>query len=461
MTETIQLKTIVPPKQDNSGLIIQLTAETMKERKRKILTLMKKEKIDTLVIYEDLEHSGNFSYLTGFVTRFEEGLLILHQTGEAYLVLGNENTKMVKHSRISAELIHCPFFSLPDQPMDHEQELKAVFQKAGIQSKASVGIVGWKLFTSKQEHNRKLFDVPHYIVKALEGTVLQGKLENRTDLFIHTEYGARTTNNANEIAHYEFGSSLASDCVLETISRIEPGKSELELADSLVRYGQIPNVVPIFATGERFENAYLYPGNKKVKLGDKLSITTGFKGGLASRSGYAVAAKEELPLDQKDYLEKAVFPYYRAVVSWLEALEIGMTGKELYEVVEKVLPKSVYRWSLNPGHLTADEEWLSSPVKEDSPHVLRSGMLLQIDIIPSIAGYAGVGCENSVALADASLQNVLKLEYPELWERISKRRRYLQEVLSIKLPDCVLPLSSGVAYYTPFLLNPELAVSKS
>src|SRR5699024_5631160 len=114
--------------------------------------------------------------------------------------------------------------------------------------------------------------------------------------------------------------------------------------------------------------------------------TTGFKGGLASRSGYAVQTPDELPTDQQDYLQAVATPYFQAVVAWLENLRLGMTGAEMYQLIEEVLPKEQYHWHLNPGHLTADEEWMSSPMKKDSTISLKSGMLLQIDIIPSVAG---------------------------------------------------------------------------
>ena len=75
------------------------------------------------------------------------------------------------------------------------------------------------------------------------------------------------------------------------------------------------------------------------------------------------------------------------MAAWLEQIKIGMKGGEMYRLIETVLPKDTYGWSLNPGHLTADEEWLSSPIWKDSAHLLKSGMLLQADIIPSVPGY--------------------------------------------------------------------------
>ena len=81
------------------------------------------------------------------------------------------------------------------------------------------------------------------------------------------------------------------------------------------------------------------------------------------------------------------------MVVWLEEIRCGMSGGELYDLIEQVLPKEKYRWSLCPGHLTADEEWMSSPVYEASEEILESGMMLQTDIIPSVPGYAGTSVE--------------------------------------------------------------------
>lgn len=38
------------------------------------------------------------------------------------------------------------------------------------------------------------------------------------------ENGLRTTNNANEIAHYEFGAMLAGNCILTGMDQLALGK---------------------------------------------------------------------------------------------------------------------------------------------------------------------------------------------------------------------------------------------
>ena len=136
-----------------------------------------------------------------------------------------------------------------------------------------------------------------------------------------------------------------------------------------------------------------------------------------------------------------------------------MTGGELYQIIEHVLPKSEYHWSLCPGHLVADEEWLSSPIYENSTECLASGMIFQVDIIPSKQGMAGVSAESTVVLADEALKLQIQKEYPEMWERMQQRIHFLKYELNIDLSDDLLPMCSTVGYLRPYLLNKEYALA--
>jgi Xaa-Pro aminopeptidase len=438
---------------------VTLTDETLQARRSKVLAGMAHQRLDSLIVYADKEHGGNFEYLTGFIPRFEEGLLVLHKNGEARLVLGNENLKLARHARIAAEVVHAPWFSLPNQPMDTGLSLKEVLNHAGIKDQTRVGIAGWKLFTGARDDNKSLFDIPAFILQAIQSALgSDAALLNATDVFIDPADGARITNNANEIAHYEYGANLASSAVLTALNRVEPGKTEKEIAALLAAEGQPHNVVSIAATGERFEKANLYPSDKQIQQGDKFSLTVSYKGGLSSRAAYVVRSADELHAEVKDYLSVVAIPYYSAVVNWLEHLHVGVKGREIYELIEQVIPRAGYHWHLNPGHLVADEEWLCSPIYPASDIPLQSGMLLQIDIIPSRVGYAGASIEDTVALADAALRQQIAALYPRLWQRMTARRAYIRDELNIQLHEDVLPLSNTVGYLRPYLLDKRMAL---
>ncbi|MEH0885438.1 aminopeptidase P family protein [Enterobacter sp. UNJFSC 003] len=456
--KAVKLQVTTAPQGFSDVPPVPLTDATLQERKAKILARMAAENVDALIIYADKEHGSNFEYLTGFVPRFEEGLLILAKNGEATAILGNENLKMAAHSRIPVTLKHSPYFSLPNQPMDNEKPLEALFNETGVSGMARIGLVGWKMFTAARADNTQLFDLPAFIVDAIRNSVsAEAILENAAHLFIGGDDGARITNNANEIAHYEYGANLASTCMLNAMNAVVPGIREVDLGGYLTAEGQSSTVVTIAAAGQRFEKANLYPTYKPVARGQPLSMTTGFKGGLSSRTGFVIADESELPDAQKNYLERVAKPYFAAVVTWLENIRIGMAGGEMYTLIESILPKAHYGWHLNPGHLSADEEWMSSPIFERSLQTLKSGMIMQIDIIPSVKGYTGASAEESIALADRALQAEIAHAFPELWARITTRKRYLTEVLKIKLSDDVIPLSNTVAYLRPFFLAKDNA----
>ncbi|MFS0560581.1 M24 family metallopeptidase [Terribacillus sp. 179-K 1B1 HS] len=423
---------------------------------------MNEENLDVLFVYGDREHGTNFGYLTGFEPRFEEAVLVLHSHGGTYLLLGNESLRMKQYSRIDAEAIHVPYFSLPNQPMQTDKTFAELIEPAGIKEGMHVGIAGWKMFTSNNEDNTQLFDTPYFIVNAVKELVSHtGSVINATSLFIHPGDGARTIMNANEIAHYEFGASLASSRILRMLDKVEPGITELELADELAAYGQPTNVQTICAAGDRFTNAVVAPRAKKVEIGDKFSATLGYRGGLTNRSAYIVSSAEELPADVSDYIDAVAKPYYAASAAWYENVKIGMSGGELYEIIESVLPQSEYGWKLNPGHLTAGEEWMSSPIYPNSKIKLSSGMIFQVDIIPSISGYGGANAEDGIALADEELRAELAEYYPELWKRFQTRRHYMSQTLGIQLHPEVLPMSTMNGYFRPYLLKKNFAFTLS
>ncbi len=453
-TYTVEWRAVPQPPRDCPDSPVCLTDKTIRERTRKVLARMRARGLDQLIVYGDVEHGGNFAYLVGFFTRFEEALLLIDADGTMTLALGNENLNKASKSRVPARSVHIPAFSLPNQPGDKEHSLQQLLQEAGVRPGTRTGIAGWKLLDG-----RTSFDVPSFIVDAIRELVgPQGSVTNETALFIG-EDGARVTNNANEIAHYEFGAALASDCVLDAMDLLEPGVSEFALGEALNRRGQHNSIVTIAASGERFLKGNMFPTARTVHIGDPVSLTVGYTGGSSSRSAPAVHDAGELPPDRRDYIDRVAAPYFAAYAAWLEHLHSGMRGGEMFALVEAILPRAVYGWSLCPGHLTAEEEWLSSPIYEDSAELLRSGMLFQVDIIPSVPGYPGVCAESTVALADAQLCAQLRAEYPALWERICRRRAYIRDALHIRLSDEVLPLCGTVGYLRPYLLCHDRALT--
>ena len=115
---------------------------------------------------------------------------------------------------------------------------------------------------------------------------------------------------------------------------------------------------------------------------------------------------------------------------------------------------------LNPGHQLHLDEWVNSPVAPASTVELRSGMALQVDVIPATGTeYFTTNIEDGIALADDALRRQFSGKYPAAWERIQARRRFMSHALGIALHPDVLPFSNMPAYLPPFLLRPDRAMS--
>ena len=87
-------------------------------------------------------------------------------------------------------------------------------------------------------------------------------------------------------------------------------------------------------------------------------------------------------------------------------------------------------------------------------------MAVQMDIIPAPPeGCSGGNVEDGIILADESLRKDLADQFPQLWERVQQRRRFMQEELGVALDASVLPVSNIPALWRPLLLNREEALA--
>jgi len=432
------------------------------QRLTALRTAMEEARWDCAVLYADREHYANFRHIIGFEPRFEEGLAIIHRspdTGDTVL-LGNECYAMHKDARVPVNGLLCQVFSLPNQPMDQFTSMKTSLQEAGIRPGMKVGLAGWKLFTPKDHKGAEhLFCVPGFVVDSLREIVGFENLVNGTGMFIHSENGLRTFNNAHEIAYFEYGAALASDGIAKAWRAIKPGLREMEIAAQLEAYGQVLTCHSMVSSGENTGKGLISPGFRKVTLGDPIVFCMGLAGGLSCRGAYAVSKKEELSETAHTFEEALAKPYYRAVVDWYENIGIGVSGGGLFDIIQTRIPKEKFGWTLNPGHLISSEEWQSSNVYPGSAIQFKSGMLVQMDIIPAVKNFVSANAEDGICLADAALRDDLCKRYPDVWNRMQKRRDYMMNELGIALKEEILPMSNLAGRYSPYLLNHEIAFS--
>jgi hypothetical protein len=412
--------------------------------------------LDLVVVYADREHSANLSYITGFDPRFEEALLVVGSSGEPAILIGNECWGMAGSAPLPMRRHRFQDFSLPQQPRDRSKPLGEILREEGIASGSRVGLCGWKSYADPG-----MSDVPAYLVDELRATVGSGgSVENATDLFIDPADGLRVVNEVEQLAAFEWASCHTSQGVRSLLSGLRPGMSERE-AVALLRWNGWPLSCHLMLTaGPRAAFGLLSPGDRPIERGDPFTTAFGIWGALTCRAGFVVEDADELPDAIRDYVERLVGPYFAAVGAWYAALHVGQTGGALQAIIDEHLGDPFFGIFLNPGHQIHLDEWVGSPIYRGSTVELRSGMALQVDVIPATGTeYFTTNIEDGLALADEALRDEIARRYPSLWSRVERRRAFMSGSLGIDLHPDVLPLSNLPAVLAPFLLRPDRAMS--
>ena len=410
---------------------------------------------DALVVYADREHSANLAHLSGFDPRFEEAILILGREGAPLLLAGNECTGMAKAAPLPVRVELWQELSLPGQPRDRSRPLIDILASEGIGRGSRVGVAGWKPYA-----DRSWLEVPSFLADALRAAAgPEGLVENANDIFLHPSEGLRATNEVEQLASFEYAACHTSEGIKRLLRGLRPGMTEQESVALLGWTGAPLSCHLMLSSGPRASLGLLSPTDRVIERGDRFTTAFGIWGALDCRAGFVVEDATELPAPIRDYTEVLVAPYFAAIVEWLEALRVGQTGGVLQAIIERHLGDPFFGIFLNPGHLLGLDEWVHSPVFPGSEVRLRSGMALQVDVIPATGGdYFTTNVEGGLAIADENLRAGFAEGYPGAWDRISARRAFMHDALGIDLHPDVLPFSNLPAYLAPFLLDQDRAM---
>jgi len=334
--------------------------------------------------------------------------------------------------------------------------LRSILRDEGIKGGGRVGVVGWKTFAS-----RETLEVPAFLVDELRRAGgATGVVENATDLLIDPATGLRVVNEVDQLAAFEWAASQTSTGVRRVLTGLRPGMTEREAARLLEWSGTPLSCHLMLTAGPRASLGLLSPGDRRIERGDPFTIAYGIWGALNCRAGFVVEDASELPEDIRDYVPRLVAPYFEAVADWYGALHVGQVGGALQAIVDRHLGDAFFGVHLNPGHQLHLDEWVNSPIFPGSPIELRSGMALQCDIIPATGGpYFTTNIEDGVALADESLRAAFAAAYPDAWDRVQARRRFMADALGISLHPDVLPFSNLAGHLAPFLLSSDRAMT--
>jgi hypothetical protein len=456
MTTAARLTTVDLPDFGMPEVAPELPPTLYEGRLERLRERMEARGYDRLVIYADREHSANLAWLSGFDPRFEEAIAIVGPSERPAILVGNECWGMAAAAPLPMRRTLLQDLSLPNQPRDRSRPLAAVLADEGIGRGCRVGVVGWKTYASPAT-----MEAPAFLVDELRALVgATGLVENAGPLFIDPGDGLRVVSEVEQLAAFEWASCQTSDGVRRLLAGlgagIQAGMTERE-AVRLLRWNGTPLSCHLMLTaGPRASLGLLSPGDRPVRRGDRFTTAFGIWGALTCRAGFVVEEAVELPLGIGDYVERLVGPYFEAIAEWYGALRVGQVGAVLQEIIDRRLGDPFFGIFLNPGHQIHLDEWVASPVFPGSNVELRSGMAMQVDVIPATGTeYFTTNIEDGIALADQSGRAQLAARFPSAWGRIQARRRFMRETLGLDLHPDVLPLSNIPATLAPFLLRPD------
>ncbi len=401
----VELRRVSLPEFGEPTVMPAIARITFEARIAAALARVRAKNLDGLVVYGDREHAANVAYLSGYDPRFEETLLVLVPGRTPRLLVGNEGWGY-------AELCDGPYeralyqsFSLPAQPRDTSPALADILSEAGVATGQRLGAIGWKPFGAEDRgFGRETLDLPAFIADTLRMLVgPSGHVVNAADLLMSPADGLRSINDADQLASFEFAATFTSQGLRNVLAGIAPGMTELQAARLIGMNGLPQSCHPMLSAGRRAAYGLPSPSLNVMKRGDPVTMAYGVQGALNARAGFLVEDASELPAGIGDYVERLVARYFAAVVAWYGTIGIGVPGGALWQAIHDVIGDPFFGVTLNPGHLIHIEEWMHSPIFQGSKIPIRSGMAIQVDVIPATGSpWFTSNIEDGIAIADFS-----------------------------------------------------------
>ena len=332
-------------------------------------------------IYADREHSANLAYLTGFDPRFEEAVLIVGPDGDPAILVGNECWGMAGAAPLPMRRHRFQDLSLPGQPRDRSAPLAEILaRRASGRAAASASSAGRRM------PSRDMSDVPAYLVDdaARRPPGATGSVENATDLFIDAADGLRVVNEVEQLAAFEWAAlpDLARRAAL--LARTAAGHDRAR-GGGAARLERLAAVLPSDADrrpARRVRPAQ--PGRpadrarRPVHHGLRDLGRADLPGRLRGR-GRRRAARRRSTTTSSGWWARTS-PRSPSGTGRCASARRAVRSKT---IIARRLGDPFFGIFLNPGHQIHLDEWVNSPISPGSTIELRSGMALQVDIIPA------------------------------------------------------------------------------
>lgn len=383
---------------------ICIPKEEFKERAQRAAEILRREKLDALIVNSNESDYANARYFSDYWPLFERSGVVVAPTGEAALMVGPESRDYGSDRSMIEKVFVLKEYregADPAYPEFQANTYQDVFK--------SLGITGKKLRIGVASY----LDTSVVIMEGIRDAFPEAEIV-RADK-IMTEL--RSIKSANEIACLREGFRIAELATQQVIREIKPGMTELQMVGVAQRViyenGAEYEGLPMYVFSEASTRSAISRSSyRQFQKGDIVQLNLS-----AKIDGYSAAIGYPVILGKLEGHRRDVVLFCRDAHFWTEKqIKAGVKASDIAKDFYKYYCDNGYKdyFVYGPMHGTGMIEVEAPWVETSSDYVLQSNMTFNVDTFIS-ADTFGVRWEKGVAVTEQGYE-LLSPEIGKLYE---------------------------------------------
>lgn len=375
-----------------------------KERAMRAAEIIKREKLDALIVNSNEADYANARYFSGFWPLFERCGVAIAPTGDAALMVGPESREFgADRSRIEKIFVLKEYRESadPDYPELQADTYHDVFKALGITGKKlRIGVASY-------------LDTSVIIMEGIRAAFPEAEIVRADHIMVEL----RSIKSVNEINCLREGYRIAELATQQIIKEIKPGMTELQMVGVAQRV--------IYENGAEYEGLPMYvfseastrhaisrSSYRKFEKGDIVQLNLS-----AKIDGYSAAVGYPIILGKLEGRRRDVVLFGLEAHRWSqEQVKAGVSASDIAKNFYKFYVDNGYgdNFVYGPLHGTGMIEVEAPWVETTSDYALQSNMTFQIDTFISSDTF-GVRWEKGIAVTETGC-DILSPEIGTLYE---------------------------------------------
>lgn len=375
-----------------------------KERAMRAAEIIKREKLDALIVNSNEADYANARYFSGFWPLFERCGVAIAPTGDAALMVGPESREFgADRSRIEKIFVLKEYRESadPDYPELQADTYHDVFKALGITGKKlRIGVASY-------------LDTSVIIMEGIRAAFPEAEIVRADHIMVEL----RSIKSVNEINCLREGYRIAELATQQIIKEIKPGMTELQMVGVAQRV--------IYENGAEYEGLPMYvfseastrhaisrSSYRKFEKGDIVQLNLS-----AKIDGYSAAVGYPIILGKLEGRRRDVVMFALEAHRWSqEQVKAGVSASDIAKNFYKFYVDNGYgdNFVYGPLHGTGMIEVEAPWVETTSDYALQPNMTFQIDTFISSDTF-GVRWEKGIAVTETGC-DILSPEIGTLYE---------------------------------------------